>query len=308
MIEGWTGRVGSGKTYSLCQRCLHIKRRRKKVRIFTNVPLFDFADGTFSDWEEMFELDNAVVVIDEISVWMGSRDWGKLPLEVGDFLAQSRKDGVDLLYTAQAFAGVDTIVRRLTATVYHCERLGPLVIETARDPHSGENLGKRYHLLSKKVFRHYNTYQVASRPGQGQERIGRAQLDHYADHLVTLLDQGLIRDEDEFTAGYRRPTLLDLYRRLPDVVGPDHQPVDTTVADLAASYGQTEQLFARVLKKLQERQEESGEDRGTPPVGRSQTQKDSAGKGSTSTRSPNRRGETNADYHKPEPPASLRIA
>jgi hypothetical protein len=107
--------------------------------------------------------------------------------EVASRLAQSRKQGVDLLYTAQAFQGVDAIIRRLTAVVHKCERWGPLIRVRETDGTSGEYLCTHWTRLKPAVWELYDTYAIVGNSAGEGGGLGAARLRAAAVEAVKLL-------------------------------------------------------------------------------------------------------------------------
>lgn len=200
MVEGYVGRPGTGKTALCTWRAWHAKRAGKPV--YANVPLIDtrvkrprrywgfgprlqavpvdpdgygkmWADGMLKDLREVLALDNALVLLDEVHMWLPSTEWTSLPFEVRRYLAQQRKRGIDIWWTAQANARVLNVVRELTACLHQLRRLGPVIICDAEDPESKESYGRTYHLIGRHVWDLYNTeYEVGSADGEQEGRIG----------------------------------------------------------------------------------------------------------------------------------------
>lgn len=217
MILGWTGRVGSGKTYSMVAYALKYRGRRA---IYANTPEISFAEP-FSTWEELLDLHSGLVLLDELPIWAAARDWGKLSPDVASFFAQSRKNGVHLLFTAQAFAGVDAVIRRLTAQLYRCERFGPLIREDCVDGVSGERMGRRWRFISRAVYQHYDTFAVVG-DGEGSgARLGWVEIDRAAATAGALVERGYVRVE--VVGGgvrYERARVEDAVSRWADLVLP----------------------------------------------------------------------------------------
>lgn len=59
-----------------------------------------------------------IVLVDEVGVIMPARFWQSFPVDLIYTLSQSRKMGIDFIYTAQDIEQVDSILRRLTQWVY----------------------------------------------------------------------------------------------------------------------------------------------------------------------------------------------
>lgn len=66
-------------------------------------------------------LSDAVVLLDEAGIFLNSRDFKNTSKQLLYDLAQSRKSGTDLFWTAQYCDQVDRFLRELTQLYYHCE-------------------------------------------------------------------------------------------------------------------------------------------------------------------------------------------
>jgi hypothetical protein len=195
----------------------------------------------FTSWEQLVGLADGICMLDEAMIWFNSRNFGKFPPEVLSFLAQSRKNGVDMMFTAQSFMGVDTNFRRLTATRYQCDRYGPLIVEKSFDGQSDEYLGKRYRLLNKRIFDLYDTWEVVGNVDGSDAGVGRMSQAALDRAVKYALQGGLVRVEEFGTVAYR-PAVLDdlregreLIERVPGVglrVLPRHRPQH--IADMIA--------------------------------------------------------------------------
>lgn len=183
MVEGYTGRPGSGKTSTMVARAWKAKERGR--RILANIPLVDnrkrrtreywffgrlsispadertygkpWSDGLVTSIEEIIHADNALILLDEVHMWLGSDAWKSIGFEVRQFLAQQRKEGVDIWWTAQSAGRVFNVIRELTATSWSCQRYGPLTQLIGTDPETKEAMGKRWLMQSPEVWALYNT-------------------------------------------------------------------------------------------------------------------------------------------------------
>ena len=163
MIEGYFGRPGAGKTYSVVERCL---RLRGKVRLYSNM------EGC-SEWMEYIEtpadvkkVKDGLLVLDELPMWYASRSYRENPADELKVFAQSRKRAVHMLYTAQNPQQVDASIRRLTSCAYDNRRYGPFVVCTVVDPQSGERFGFRVLKVQAKVFSAYDTFELIQTRGE----------------------------------------------------------------------------------------------------------------------------------------------
>jgi hypothetical protein len=75
------------------------------------------------DLNDLMRIPESVVLLDEAGVFLNSREFAKTPKELLVNLAQSRKDGIDLIYAAQFDDQVDRQFRMLTQFFVHCSSL-----------------------------------------------------------------------------------------------------------------------------------------------------------------------------------------
>jgi hypothetical protein len=182
-VEGYSGRPGAGKTCTMVARAFAAKKRGR--RVFANIPLVDnrlvaereyfffgnksivpanartygrsWSDGQLNSLAEVMELDNALILLDEVHLWVPSTEWKSIPLDFRMFLAQQRKDGIDIWWTAQHEARVFNVIRELTWILWRCERYGPVSYMRGKDPESGEDYGSRYVWMGPDVWGLYDT-------------------------------------------------------------------------------------------------------------------------------------------------------
>ena len=134
MIIGWTGLPGSSKTTRLARACIDLLYRNKKhyeqtgtIRPLVSNIKFSLAvesefDGFIKYWadvEELTPLRDCDVAIDEAMVYFDSRSWEHLSLDVRRWLAQHRKHGIEIYFTAQEFMQVDISFRRLVSDLFY---------------------------------------------------------------------------------------------------------------------------------------------------------------------------------------------
>ncbi len=115
MIEGYIGRPGSGKSYTLSERALRERRRGREV--FCNYAL----DGCWMFGpDDLLHLPPGLVVIDEAHLWFPARGSLKLPPSWLAGMSQTRKAGWDLLWASQHESRVDRVVRDITSWQWKC--------------------------------------------------------------------------------------------------------------------------------------------------------------------------------------------
>lgn len=165
MIEGYVGRPGSGKSYTLTARAIELARRGRPV--FANYPIDHENCWTFTP-EQLLDLPPGVIVIDEAHLWFPARQSLKLPASWLAMLSQTRKNGWDLLWCAQHEARVDRVIRDVSSWQWLCsawlQRDGhPLFFKaTSYEPEffrkPKRNMVTRWRLFDPVVANAYDTF------------------------------------------------------------------------------------------------------------------------------------------------------
>jgi len=124
VIFGFIGTVGSGKTLSMTVEAF--KYYNKGMKIFSNYGLsFPHEKLTKKRFDTLIEekeqLQNCVILLDEIHIWLDSRSsMSKKNKTVTYFLLQTRKRNVRLLFTTQHFHQIDKRLRDTTDVICYC--------------------------------------------------------------------------------------------------------------------------------------------------------------------------------------------
>lgn len=144
IIEGYVGFVRHGKSMLAVQDCIALARGRNAV-LASNIgitakgvetvllPLTD--DGL--DLDMLMELAlrcrsenrGLVLLIDEAGIVMPARQWASFPVGLMWLLQQSGKLMVEIRYTTQHPAFVDSVLRSLTAVVHNVRSTPPPTIK-----------------------------------------------------------------------------------------------------------------------------------------------------------------------------------
>lgn len=114
------GGLGSGKTL-LVSWLAWLSHRDTGIQVFANYPLH--CARRLESWSDVFALEHGIAVLDELHVEIDSRQFGR-NVEFTSFLLQTRKVGLDLLYTSQNINQVDMRLRNITDVLALCERIG----------------------------------------------------------------------------------------------------------------------------------------------------------------------------------------
>jgi len=176
MIEGYIGKPGTGKTYTLTCRVLRSYKRYWKVaaNLWIDVPNLVELKGP----EDLLTLEappgkKILVVIDEAHLWLPSRMSMKLPASLLMRLSQTRKAGWDLWWSAQHETRVDRVLRDVTNWMWLCRgwlagfalhSSGPLIFtakcyepEKFRKPKKGGASSLRFY--RRKIGESYDTFE-----------------------------------------------------------------------------------------------------------------------------------------------------
>lgn len=137
-IYGYFGLPGKGKTMAMCNE---LKKLREaygdQIYIMTNFCYKD-EDYQFTSWKDLLkEYDKPLVCAwDEVQNEFNSRDFKTFPIALLTVLTQVRKkNGIQILYTAQRWHFVDKNFRSLSFGCYECNTiLGCFTITKLYDP------------------------------------------------------------------------------------------------------------------------------------------------------------------------------
>jgi hypothetical protein len=226
MIKGTWGRGGSGKSLVTVSKLwkefcagrdiisntplidLAVKRFPNPNRTYLNpskyiwMPLSpktfgrSWAAGYVMKFEDVYDLDNCECLIDEMGAWMPNHKWKTIPDEVRRFLAQDRREGVNLWWTHRTTRIFNDVLDN-TAAMTFCQRWGPVVIARTYDPEEKTSKGsKTFHFVRPSVFQRYDTYAKVGDPekgdgyGKGKRALysgsGNSSGFHYTGYLETV--------------------------------------------------------------------------------------------------------------------------
>ena len=156
-IEGYTGMVGSGKTYAAVMETYRRRKRDPHMPVMTNLTRLDLpGDPVHYLWEhandeamfdamarfnscecpsprdhearELFgdmrgcpQRPQATMLLDEVGVFLPARVWNRMPPELSRKWNQVRKDRIDLLWTCVRAPNVVKDLRDITMRTAWCE-------------------------------------------------------------------------------------------------------------------------------------------------------------------------------------------
>lgn len=143
-IYGFFGLPGKGKTMAMCKYLQDMRKRYgQDIYIMTNF-FYQDQDFEFTSWKDLLkEYDKPLIVAwDEIQNEFNSRDFKNFPISLLTLLTQVRKkNGIQLLYTAQRWHFVDKNFRTLSFGCYECSTiLGCYTVAKLYDPVDYDNL------------------------------------------------------------------------------------------------------------------------------------------------------------------------
>lgn len=125
-IYGFFGLPGKGKTMAMSQ---YLREMRKKygdsIYIMTNY-CYNDEDFSFTGWKDLLkDYDKPLICAwDEVQNEFNSRDFKNFPIALLTLLTQVRKkNGIQILYTAQRWHFVDKNFRSLSFGCYECNTI-----------------------------------------------------------------------------------------------------------------------------------------------------------------------------------------
>lgn len=147
-IYGFFGLPGAGKTMAMSKYLLDLRMKYgDQIYIMTNY-CFEYEDFPFTSWKDLMKpYDKPLIVAwDEVQNEFNSRDFKSFPIALLTLLTQVRKkNGIQILYTAQRWHFVDKNFRSLSFGCYECKSiLGCYTIARMYDPVDYENLCSEY--------------------------------------------------------------------------------------------------------------------------------------------------------------------
>jgi hypothetical protein len=129
-VRGWIGQMGSGKTYCAVMDCYARRKANPELPVMTNLSRLDLPgvpvqflsvdDGLDVMFGQMRDFREGIMLLDEVGIFLPSRMWAKVPLELSAKWAQLRKDGVDLMWTAIWVGSVVKDLREITMETTIC--------------------------------------------------------------------------------------------------------------------------------------------------------------------------------------------
>ena len=117
------GRQGAGKTVSMVEYLIRMKRKYPKCIIVTNFA-FEHADKQMTGWRDFFEIrnetDGVIFAIDEIHSEYSSANWKDFPESLLSEISQQRKQRIKIVATSQQYSRVAKPIREQCFSVVQC--------------------------------------------------------------------------------------------------------------------------------------------------------------------------------------------
>lgn len=185
MITSFIGAPGSGKSTALAWVARRALRKRNQPisicgspvssghpLLFTNFPF----DGAFQlDYDNLgkYRYEDALILLDEISMYSDSRDYKNFSKALIFFFTQHRKFNLDLIWTSQTYDDSDKKIRNLTVGYYMIEptflpgisrfvEIEPFTDVIQYKIVSGYRWGKTQKFLTKPLYKLFDSYQTLS--------------------------------------------------------------------------------------------------------------------------------------------------
>lgn len=163
MIEVLTGLPGFGKTATAAKWAY--KRMLSGKSVYSNFPIKG-AIPYHEPLEVLGRVKDALILMDEAGLLLDGLKLFEFPYEIFYELRQHRKDGVDLLMTAQSILDIAFPFRRLIQFENRITfKIGMFVQVTVKDPQpGGQQFAKQLWILNSWVFKIYRSYYKVKPP------------------------------------------------------------------------------------------------------------------------------------------------
>lgn len=189
MLYGYTGNIGSGKTFSMCHdvitRYYRMLEQGVKLKIYANYHL-KHVPYTYITLEDMLNwaqddhvFEECLITIQEIHIWLDSRkSMSKVSRVSSYFLLQSRKKNCEIYWDTQFPDQVDKRLKNLSDTEVRCFRTKhPAWFKNKISKRSDDGFveATRYLCGTKPImgrfpgFSYYDTSEVAKLPKFGKK-------------------------------------------------------------------------------------------------------------------------------------------
>lgn len=168
----YTGKRGAGKSYAATH--LAEKTLLAGLPVWANYHL-DFTKNPrkvptekcflAEDINDLAYMRDGLFIFDEAHWKLSSREWKDLKSDTHQYLAQSRKIGMDVVLVSQNFKRLDTIVRELVERVDEYHRIGRLGFRLSFTPDEIDSakrtkVGFGLFWLRRRIFDSYDTKEL----------------------------------------------------------------------------------------------------------------------------------------------------
>jgi len=120
MLAAFVGNLGQGKTYSMTVLASYL-HKKYKLPIYANYALKDAK--LLRNFDDVLAARNGIVCLDEAHIFLDSRGFKDPNSRTAtQWLLQTRKKDLIVLYTTQNFGQVDIRMRRITDFLGLCKR------------------------------------------------------------------------------------------------------------------------------------------------------------------------------------------
>ena len=156
MIIGYVGNIGSGKTLSAVIELYKLYLDGMKIysNIHLNFPYYPLTlDILLSYVETKKNLDGSVIFIDEVHMWVDSRNSANKRNRILSYVwLQSRKRHCNYFFTTQYEDQIDKRLRRVTEILVECNKLRYSEVESEYVFLNTINIKKNRNIIQKKRF------------------------------------------------------------------------------------------------------------------------------------------------------------
>lgn len=126
MITCYFGTPGCGKTSFLAWYAKKYQKKMKRGKcpydsIYSNVPIKGCKQITVNDLAK-FRVPNALILLDEITLDVDSRDYKSFSQGLKEFFLLHRHDFIDIVYCCQDYSSVDKKIRDCTFDLWYVSR------------------------------------------------------------------------------------------------------------------------------------------------------------------------------------------
>ena len=164
MIRGYFGLPGSGKTFSMTRDAINEADGRV---VYAN---YDVKIPTAKEVvklerpQDLIHIQDGLCLVDEAGLWMPSFIWRQIPEDIIWKLAQVRKMGLDLLYTAQDPARVVKVLREITFESIVTEKFFRVFVQKVYSGipkvEKAKKMSTRFLFLKRNITDKYDTMEM----------------------------------------------------------------------------------------------------------------------------------------------------